>query len=680
MISQLFINRPKLAIVISLVILLAGVICIPKLPVAEYPEIAPPTVRVSTVYVGASAQVITETIAAPLEAEFNGLEHLLYFQSDSDNSGSYNCTITFEYGTDADIAQVNVQNAVKRAEVYLPQEVKNQGVQVQKRSSDILCMIAFFCDPTKMEVQDLCNYLRVYVKDDIARVPGVNSADIMGGSQYSMRIWIDPLRMSAMGVTTQEVAAAIQTQNIQAAAGSVGVERSNDNLQYKINVHGRLTSEEEFGDIVVRNDNEGGIIRLRDIATVKLGSETYSARSMSNGKECVGLGIYRTNDANALDTINAVRERIKELEKRFPEGVTYKVAYDPTEFILITLEEITITLIVAVLLVVGITYLFLQDWRATLIPTIAIPVSLVGTFPLMYALGYSINLLTMFGLILVIGSLVDDAIVVVENVMTNIEKGLTPKQATEVGMRQITGAIIATTLVTLAIYVPICFYGGMVGQIYMQFGVTMCIALCMSTVNALTLSPALCTLILKPYKKKRFDFFLPFNFALKMSRKVYLFGVGVLVRRGILTAILFGGVLYANYALYTAMPTSFLPDEDKGAILCNIELPPGATLDRTESVMIRINNIALDVPGISDVMFVSGFSILGGNGENVGMAVIKLDNWSKRKTPELQLSAIMAALQARLNDIPEAKIMCMAPPAIMGLGMGMSFNLCVNGE
>lgn len=678
MISEIFVKRPKLAMVISLLLILAGIISIPKLPVAEYPEISPPEVRVSTVYPGASAEVITETIAAPLEAEFNGLEHLLYYSSSSDNSGAYTCTITFQYGINSDIAQVNVQNAVKRAEARLPAEVKLQGVQVSKRSSDILCMVAFFTDEevSGMSTSDLNNYLRVNVKDELGRVDGVSSADLMGGSVYSMRVWLDPMRMSAMGISASDIQAAISSQNIQAAAGSVGTEGSSQYMQIKINVLGRLKTKEEFENIVIRTDPEGDVTKLGDIARIELGSESYSAHAMSDGKEIAGIGINKTTEANALETIENVRTELNKV--RLPEGVSYKIVYDPTLFIDLTLKETIKTLVVALLLVVLITYLFLQNWRATLIPAIAIPVSLLGTFPFFFIFGYSINLLTMFGLILVIGSLVDDAIVVVENVMSNVEKGLSPREATIVGMRQITGAIISTTLVTLAIYVPICFYGGMVGQIYMQFGVTMCIALCLSTLNALTLSPALCSILIKPAKKHRFDWFGWFNKPLNMSRKIYLTFVRFLIRRGLITLILFIGVLFANYKLYTTMPTSFIPDEDKGAIMCNLELPPGSTLSRTDKVVKELSDRLYKIEGVDTVMLVSGFSFTSGNGENVGMAIVKLTDWSQRKTPDLSIESILTKVQATCEEIPEAKFLCMRPPAMMGLGMGTQFVLSSN--
>ena len=682
MISDVFIRRPKLAIVISLVMVLAGVIAIPLLPVAEYPEISPPEVRVSAVYPGASGQVIADTIAAPLEAEFNGLEHLLYYSSSSDNSGSYSCTITFQFGTDTDIAQVNVQNAVKRAEMRLPAEVKTQGVQVTKRSSDILCMIAFFTDEAKsgLSVSALNNYLRVNVKDEIGRVDGVSTCDLMGGSVYSMRVWLNPMRMSAMGISVADIQSAISSQNIQAAAGSVGTEGSNEFMQFKINVVGRLKTPEEFENIVVRTDADGDITKLGDIARVELGSENYSAHAMSNGAECAGMGVNRTTEANALETIDNVKKELNNLAKRFPDGISYQIVYDPTVFINLTLKETIETLIIALLLVVAVTYLFLQNWRATIIPSIAIPVSLLGTFPFLMVMGYSINLLTMFGLILVIGSLVDDAIVVVESVISNVEKGLDPIEATKTSMRQITGAIIATTLVTVAIYVPVCFYGGMVGEIYKQFGVTMCIALILSTVNALTLSPALCGMFIKPVKKGKIDWFGWFNIPFNISRKIYLSISRLLVASAVVTLLIFAAILFGNYKLFTTLPASFIPDEDKGTLMCSFELPPGATLARTDRVVEDFyDKVSSQIDGIDSIMLVSGFSFTGGGmGENVGMSFVKLDDWSKRKTPDLKIAAIQQNIQRVANEIPEAKVLVMLPPAMMGLGMGIGFQVCSN--
>lgn len=415
MFSKIFIDRPRLAIVISLVMVLAGILSVTHLPVAEYPEIAPPQIQVSTTYAGASAAVVAETVAIPLEDELNGVEDLLYYSSTCDNSGNYACTITFKTGTNSDMAMVNVQNALKRADSQLPEDVKRIGVDVDKRTGDMLAVFAFLTDQKKLSVLEVSNYVNTTVKDPVARIDVVSVAEVMSPLVYSMRIWLDPIRMAGLGISTTDIANAVQAQNIQAAAGTIGSENSNKYIEFKLNVQGRLKTPEEFGSIIVRNDGHGSLVRLKDIARLELGAKNYAGRFWFNGREAVGMAIYRSSTANALSTVNQVKEEIERLARRFPEGMSYEIAYDPTEFIVISLEEIISTLVIALVLVVLITWVFLQDWRATLIPALAIPVSLLATFPLMLLMGYSINVLTMFGLILVIGSLVDDAIVVVEN-------------------------------------------------------------------------------------------------------------------------------------------------------------------------------------------------------------------------------------------------------------------------
>ena len=684
MFSQIFIARPKFAIVISLIMILAGAISLVRLPVAEYPEIAPPKIYVQATYVGASAQEIADTIAAPLEAELNGLEDMLYFNSTSNDAGMYSCSLTFKTGTNSDIAMVNVQNAVKRAEPKLPAEVTKVGVTVGKRSSDILAMIAFRTDYTKLNVAELNHYVTVNVKDHIARLKGVASVDVMAAQEYSMRIWLDTVRMSGLNVTIDEVRSAIARQNVQAAAGSVGNQKSNPYLTYKLNLTGRLKTVEEFEEIIVRNDEEGNVVYLRDISRVELGAKDYIGESYFMGEESVAMAIYRLDDANALETVNDVKNQLDQLGKNFPQGVSYTVAFDPTEFISITIKEIVVTLISALILVVLITYLFLQDWRATLIPALAIPVALLGTFPFMLAIGFSINVLTMFGLILVIGSLVDDAIVVVENTQGLMEReGLGPREAASKSMMQITGAIIATTLVTVACYVPLAFYGGMVGTIYTQFAVTMCISLCLSTVVAMTLSPALCSRILRKPKEKKPVIFAPFNFGLDLSRKVYLGCVKLLVRRALLTVLLFAGVIAANYYAFNSLPDSFLPPEDKGAVFCDIELASGATLERTRSVVNRFREeIVANVDGIESDLSVVGFSFLNGLAENNGLMIIKLKHWDERTSPELEANRILAVIQGLGAQVPEARITCFTPPAIMGLGItgGASLMFTATGD
>lgn len=684
MFSRIFIERPRLAAVVSLILLLAGGISLANLPVAEYPEIAPPTLFVSATYSGASADVVAQTVAMPLENEINGVEDLLYFSSTSSNSGSYSCSVTFRSGTDSDIALVNLQNAVKRAEAQLPSEVTKVGITVEKRGNDILAMLAFQTDGTSLSLNELVNYVNNNVKDALARLEGVSSSDMMSQQEYAMRIWMDPLRMSGLGISSSEIRSAVEAQNVQAAAGTLGAEGSNRYVSYKLNVQGRLKTAEEFGEIVIRSDADSGrIVRLRDVATVELGSSSYSGRSTFNGKESVGLSLYRSPDANALATMNRIKAELAIWEQRFPPGVSYSIAYDPTKFIVASMREMVSTLVVALILVVLVTWLFIQDWRATLIPAVAIPVSLVGTFSVMYALGYSINTLTMFGLILVIGSLVDDAIVVVENTQGIMEReGLPAREAAIKSMRQITGAVIATTLVTVACYAPLAFYGGMVGAIYRQFAVSMCVALCLSTVVALTLSPALCALVLRRSGGQCAPIFLPVNRFLDALRGRYLGLTGRLVRRGGLTLGILGGTFLGVWLLYGHIPPSFLPMEDKGVIFCNVELPGDAVQERTDAVLATVRERLAAIPGIHSAMQVSGMSMLSGSGENAAMCIVELDPWEERSAPPTRLSAIMGQIQARTHDIAAASIVAFTPPAIMGLGAtgGASFDICGIGD
>ncbi len=682
MFSKIFIERPKLAMVVSLVMVISGLISINRLPVAEYPEIAPPTLYVFCNYAGAGSQVVTDTVGTPIEDEINGVEDLLYFSSSSDNNGLYICTVTFNSGTDSDIAMVNLQNAIKRAEPRLPTEVVREGITVMKRSSDMLAVYAFQTDGTSMNLVELNNYLDSNIKDALTRIDGVSQIEIWSLQNYAMRIWLDPLRISALGLSVSDITSAIGSQNIQAAAGDIGSENSNDYITYKLNVQGRLVTAEEFGDIVIRRDTDNSVIYLKDVARVELGSSSYTGGDFLNEKPVIAMGIYRSTDANALATMNKIKAELSVWETRFPAGVSSILAYDPTEFIEISMLEILTTIIAALVLVVLITYIFLQDWRATLIPGIAIPVALLGTLPFLLLLGFSINVLTMFGLILVIGSLVDDAIVVVENAQSLMTReNLDPKAAALKSMDQITGAIIATTMVTVACYAPLIFYAGMVGKIYMQFAVSMCIALCLSTVVALTLSPALCALILRKPPERSPKIFLPFNVVMDGSRKFYLWGVGILVRRSITTLVLLVITFIAIYWIYDRIPSSFLPDEDKGAIICNVELPRGASQSRTLAANAEIQQKLKGIKGIKNVLTVCGFSIMSGSGENTGLAIIVLEHWDKRKTPDQSLGAIMTEVNKRLSTIASAQILAFAPPAIdIGDSNGVTFNICGIGD
>ena len=738
MFSAFFIHRPKFAFVVSILMMLGGLICLSKMPVSEYPEVSPPTISVRMNYAGASAEELAQVVAAPVEEQLIGMDDLEYFHSSCGNDGSYALTLIFRSGADDDMAMINVSNAIKRVEPKLPSEIKQTGYNVHKRSGDMLCFLSFTCDENKMSTLELSNWVRMNVKDRLSQVDGVSSADIIPPRNYAMRVWMNITRMSALNITPDDVANAIRSQNVQAAAGSVGSQDVQSYATFKVTALGRLKTEEEFGNIVVKRGEDGDVTYLRDIATITLGAESESGYSRLNGRNAVGMIVFRNNEANALATVQAVEKSMNELKANFPESVDWCFGYDPTKAISATMEEILTTLVLALLLVVLVTYVFLQDWRATLIPALAIPVSLLGAFMLMYILGYTINVLTMFGLILVIGSLVDDAIVVVENVMRLIqEEKLSPKEATIKSMQQITGAVIATTLVTLAVYVPIAFYGGMVGTIYTQFSVTMCVALCISTFNALTLSPALCALILRPASEKKNRIaeilFYPFNKLLAGCRFIYLKGAGVLVRNAWLTVLVLGVVLGGNYLYFNGIPTSwlmalmgggqpaagapaggaakgghpgagaaqakpnpllnlvlprhinssFIPTEDKGTLFVMVTMEGTATAkQRTDKVMRQIEERVKDIPGIAQATTQSGYSFSSGSGENAGMMIIQLKPWKERKTPDLQIAAIQQKVNAACADIPEASVMAVTPPAIMGLGItgGVSMVLTVTGD
>ena len=679
MFAAFFIDRPKFAFVISIVTALIGVICLFQLPIAEYPEIAPPTVKVTAMYPGATSQVIAETVAGVIEEQVNGIEDLLYFKSESDNNGNYTLTLTFKPGIDSDIAQVNVQNAVQRAEAQLPDIVKQIGVTTKKQSTDMIGVYVFRTTGEELNHLDLANYVRMNVKDTFARLPGMGYVEILGERNYSMRIWLDPIKMAALKLAPEVVMGKLASQNIPVAAGSIGSEKSNNYLQLKLDLTGRLKTVEEFASIIITTGERGEQIKLGDIARLELGAERYTDEGFFNGESCIALAIYRQDGANAVNLVKSANETLEDLKTRFPKGVTAHLSYDPTHYIMVNVKEIAVTLIITLILVVAITYIFLQDFRATLVPALAIPVSLLGTFFFMSILGYSINVLTMFGLILVIGSLVDNAIVVVENTMRIIEEEkLSPKEATRKSMAQITGPVIAATLVSAAIYAPIAFYGGIVGTIYMQFAVTMCIALCISAFNALTLSPALCALILRPadqMKKKKFILFRWFDTSLNATKNGFLCFSRIMLRRLLLAAVLILGALIATCFISQNLNGGFLPDEDKGVLMCEVELPPGAALPRTNNAMLEFSEKVQKIKGVREVIAVSGFSIMSGASENLGFAIVTLDDWSKRTTPDLSISAIRGKIMEMGATIPQGEVRAFQPPAIMGLGVtgGVTF-------
>ena len=675
--SRVFIERPRLAAVVAIVMAVAGIIALPHLAMEEFPEIAPPQIYVSASYAGADAQSVVETVATPLEDELNVVEGLEYYTSTCDSGGGYSCTLTFASGTDPDLAMVRVQNALKRADALLPSEVQRSGVEVEKQTSSSIAMYAFTTDGSRISPMELGDYVSRTVKDRLTRVAGVSSVSVYGAKDYAMRIWIDPVRMAALGISTEEIESAISAQNLQAAPGDIGADGASEGRTYKLTTRGRLKKAPDFGSIVVRTDENGGIVRISDVARVELGASGYAQSATLNGKETCYIDVFRQTGANALATARNIRAEMENLKKSFAPGVECVVAYDPTLYINMSLKEIATTLLLALFSVVVITALFLQDWRATLVPSIAIPISLLATLPVMLVLGYSINLLTMLGLVLVIGSLCDDAIVVTENCQTLIERdGLSPRDAAFRCMHEITGAIIATTLVTFACYVPFLFYGGMVGRLYLQFAVVMCIALGFSTVVAIVLSPVLCSLLLRPSRPSKV--FAPFNALLSASQGAYLRVVRLLVRHGgialLLTALVGGGL----WGLSRIVEPGFIPDEDKGFFSCDVELAPGTAIARTEQVLKEFLDSIRDVPAIETIMLDAGMGAMSGSGENYGSAFIQLKDWSQRRSPGESQEAVIAEVQRRADEIAEAKISCMAMSPLMDIGKsdGLELQFC----
>ena len=679
-ISQIFIDHPRAAWVVSIIIALCGAICLSRMPVAEYPNITPVTITVSCSYTGAGTKDLQDSVATILEDEINGVEDIWYYKSNCSNKGLYNCYCTFRPGTPSNVALMNVQNAVKRAEPKLPTEVTQNGITVKKRPEDRMVMYCFLTDGREMDIMELSNFVEKQVADAIARVDGVGQVE-MSGRTYSMRIWLDPIRLAGLNIQISEIKSAIESQNIQAAAGTVGGEYANKYLTFKLNVRGRLKTKEEFENIVIRSNPETGAqVLVRDVARVELGCKGYTVRSRFNEHPVVYLEVYKSPDANSVETAAGVKKEVEKWIKRMPAGVEGVLADDSTAFTLVFLKETFRTLVIALILVVLITYVFLQDWRATFVPAIAIPISLLGAFAFLYPMGFTLNVLTMFGLILVIGSLVDDAIVVVENCQSLMAReGLTAKEAASKSMQQITGAIIATTLVTVACYLPLAFYSGMTGMMYVQFAVTMCIALCLSTVVARVLSPVLCAYMLRPPKMKRFNLFTPFNWTLDRSRGSYLFFVRLFVRHGFLTLIVFGAVVAALWWVSGKVPTTFLPKEDRGYISWYARLAEGQTLDRSIEVTDAFHEIVKGIPGIQSMSSRCGSNGMWGSGENLCGGLIRLDHWDERGTdPELQIDHIMERLRQESAKLYAAEFFFSQPAAIKGLGgsSGVGFNFC----
>ncbi len=678
MFSQFFINRPIFACVISLVILLVGGISIPLLPIEKTPDITPPTVGVSASYPGASAQVIADTVAAPIEEQVNGVDNMIYMSSSSASDGSMNLTVTFDVGTDIDMSQVLVQNRVAIAEPLLPEDVRRQGVKTEKKSTNLTLIVNLISPTNEYDELYLSNYINLNIKDSLARVPGVGSITVFGAKDFGMRVWLDPEKLKMRGLTSMDVLNAIQEQNVQVAAGKIGEAPAPEGqlFEYTINTTGRLTTVEDFEGIVLRSGKEGRFLYLKDVARVELGAQAYQWSVSYNGKPSIAIGIYQLPGANALQIAESVRAAMDSMAEDFPKGLEYVVSYDPTKFITVSIKEVVITLFVAIILVVLTVYIFLQDVRTTLIPSITIPVSLIGTFAVMLAMGLSINTLSLFGLILVIGIVVDDSICVVENTMRIIdEEKLPAKEATSKALTQITGPVIATTLVLLAVFVPTAMMGGITGRLYRQFAITISVATCFSSLNALTLSPALCGMLLRPTPEKQGWFFTKFNHLFERTTTGYMGIVNRLVRK---TGIVMVGFLVLMGALFIGfknVPGGFIPNEDEGYIFVNAILPDGASLERTEKVMAKVNKILSETPGVSHYMTVNGYSMIDGLvTSNAGTGFVMFDDWDERTSKELSFMGILQTLQAKLAQIDEAFCLVFAPPPITGLGAAGGFE------
>lgn len=679
MFSRIFIERPRFAMVIAIVMTIAGVIAVFSLPISLYPQITPPEVNVSANYTGASAEVVANTIGIPIEQQVNGVEDMLYMTSTSSNSGSYSLSVSFEVGTDPDMAQVKVQNRVQQAMSKLPAEVQQYGVNVKRRSSDILGFLNVRSPKGTHDVQFLSNYVENNIKNNLSRVYGVGDVSVHA-SPLSMRVWLDADKITALNIPIASVRAAIESQNFQPSLGSVGSMPgdSGQQMTYTLQTKGRLNEAADFENIIVRTEEDGGLVRLKDVAKVEIGSENYMFKAELDGVPSVAISLNTLSGANAIQAMNALRAELDRLSQFYPDDFVVDVFYDATEYIRASIEEVVMTLVLTFALVVAVCYIFLQDWRSTLIPSITIPVSLFATFAVMLALGYSLNILTLFGLVLAIGLVVDDAIVVVERVLALMEsEKLSPKDAAIKAMSEVSSPIVATTLVLLAIFVPIGFIGGITGKIYQQFAISISFAVLFSAINALTLSPALCATILRPLKPVTKGPLMWFNKILDKSRNRYIAIVGYFARKVSVIALLLGILALFNVAFLKISSTTFIPAEDQGVILANIQLPEGATQPRIQKVVEEIMPVIKEEPSVKSVLDIVGFSMLSGQGENVGIAIINLLPWGERTDKSQYSTTILNRLKAKLAQIPDAQINLFEFPAIPGLGTtgGMDFKL-----
>ena len=680
MFSKFFIERPIFSSVISILIVIAGAVSVGLLPIAQFPEVVPPTVEVKATYPGANATVVAETVAAPIEQEVIGVENMIYMSSVSASDGSYTLTVTFEVGTDLDMASILVQNRVTLAEPKLPEEVKRQGVNTKKKSPSIILIASLSSPDGRFDELYMSNYATLRIRDTLSRIPGVGDIGIYPESDYSMRIWLNPEQLKARNLTTDEVIAAIREQNVQVAAGRIGQPPTpaGVDFQYTVDVLGRLTDVEQFDEIIVKTGEGGRITRLKDIARIELGAKVYDITSRLNGAPSASIAVYQLPGSNALEVSKRVRAAMDEMSEFFPEGLEYSVPYDTTMFVDASIKQVYVTLAQAAALVFLVLFIFLQDWRATLIPAVTIPVSLIGTLAVMLAMGFSLNMLTLFALVLAIGIVVDDAIVVVEATITHMENGLDRKAAAIQAMSEVSGPVVATTLVLLAVFVPAAFLPGITGELYRQFALTIAVATVFSSINALTMSPALSALVLRLPPEKKNAFFRGFDRVFSVAEGKYASMVRVIVRRIAIMLILALGLSILTGWQFARLPTGFLPTEDQGYLLVHVQLPDAAAQDRTNAVLDQIDNILADADGVSDWVIFGGFNLIDGTAaSNTAIVFVTLTPWEERKDPSLQQEAILGRLQAGFAQIQESIIYGFLPPAINGLGVvgGFQFQL-----
>ena len=683
MFSKFFINRPIFATVLALLIVVAGLVTLNILPVAQFPEITPPTVQVSAVYPGANAETVAQTVGIPIEQQVNGVDGMLYMSSNSSSSGAYSLTITFAVGTNIDMATVQVQNRVSIAQSSLPEPVVVQGVTVQKQSSNIVMFLTMTSQDSVYNSLYLTNYAKLNLVDQLTRVPGVGAVNVMGAGDYSMRIWLDPEAMRIRNISPQQVYQSIQSQNVEVSAGYIGQPIGQDNnnaFQYTLNVQGRLKSPEQFGNIIIRREQDGAMLRLKDIARIDLGSASYSVVSRLNGKPTAAIAIYQQPGSNSLDVSKGVKAKMEELAESFPSGVAYNVTLDTTDVIHASIDEVMVTFFETTLLVILVIFLFLQNWRAVIIPCITIPVSLIGTFAVMAVFGFSINTLTLFGLILAVAIVVDDAIVVVENASRLLETGqYSPREAVTKAMGEITGPIVGVVLVLLAVFIPTMMISGISGQLYKQFALTIAASTVLSGFNSLTLTPALCALFLEKSKPSNFFIYKGFNKAYDKTQGVYDKIVKWLLQRPGMALASYGALTVIALLLFMHWPSTFIPDEDDGYFIAVVQLPPAASLERTQAVGEKINGILDSYPEVKNYIGISGFSIMGGGEQsNSATYFVVLKNWSERKGKEHTAAAIVNRFNGEAYmTIQAAEVFAMVPPAIPGLGASRWFTASV---